>query len=99
MTTRKPQPLYDRRKPERCPVCNETSYSLAGIHPQCAVRQADEVRMNRLKLARVPQIEQSVWQKNCPRCQLLRHARKAVCECGHTFSKTEKNNAMEGKST
>jgi hypothetical protein len=25
----------------RCPVCHETVYSRAGIHPQCAVRQAD----------------------------------------------------------
>jgi len=25
----------------RCPVCHETVYSRAGIHPQCAVLQAD----------------------------------------------------------
>lgn len=25
----------------RCPVCHEEVYSLAGIHPQCAVRQCD----------------------------------------------------------
>lgn len=25
----------------RCPVCHETVYSRSGIHPQCAVRQAD----------------------------------------------------------
>ena len=25
----------------RCPVCHEDVYSRAGIHPQCAVRQAD----------------------------------------------------------
>ena len=25
----------------RCPVCHEAVYSRAGIHPQCAVRQAD----------------------------------------------------------
>ncbi len=25
----------------RCPVCQEIVYSLAGIHPQCAVRQSD----------------------------------------------------------
>jgi len=28
----------------RCPVCHETVYSRAGIHPQCAVRQADPPR-------------------------------------------------------
>jgi hypothetical protein len=25
----------------RCPVCHETVYSRAGIHPQCAVRQSE----------------------------------------------------------
>jgi hypothetical protein len=28
----------------RCPVCHETVYSRAGIHPQCAIRQADPPR-------------------------------------------------------
>jgi hypothetical protein len=28
----------------RCPVCHEAVYSRAGIHPQCAVRQADPPR-------------------------------------------------------
>ncbi len=26
---------------KRCPVCNQAVYSLAGIHPQCAMLQAD----------------------------------------------------------
>lgn len=26
---------------KRCPVCHQTVYSLAGIHPQCAMLQAD----------------------------------------------------------
>ncbi|MGO9923454.1 MAG: hypothetical protein ACLQIB_53230, partial [Isosphaeraceae bacterium] len=33
-------PIVDPNR-KRCPVCNESVYSLAGIHPQCAVRQAD----------------------------------------------------------
>jgi hypothetical protein len=28
----------------RCPVCHEPAYSRGGIHPQCAVRQADPPR-------------------------------------------------------
>jgi hypothetical protein len=28
----------------RCPVCNQVVYSRAGIHPQCAIRQADPPR-------------------------------------------------------
>ena len=29
----------------RCPVCHEAVYSLAGIHPQCAVRQAEPPKL------------------------------------------------------
>jgi hypothetical protein len=36
-----PSPLSTR---PRCPVCGTAVYSLAGIHPQCAVRQADPPR-------------------------------------------------------
>jgi hypothetical protein len=28
----------------RCPVCQQAVYSRAGIHPQCAIRQADPPR-------------------------------------------------------
>lgn len=28
----------------RCPVCQQPVYSRAGIHPQCAVRQAEPPR-------------------------------------------------------
>jgi hypothetical protein len=32
-------------KPEsnraRCPVCHQETYSRAGIHPQCAIRQSE----------------------------------------------------------
>ena len=33
-------PIID---PDRklCPVCHQSVYSLAGIHPQCAVKRAD----------------------------------------------------------
>ena len=45
MTTRyyhtPPEPVSNR---VRCPVCHEAVYSRAGIHPQCAVRQADPPR-------------------------------------------------------
>jgi len=29
----------------RCPVCNQTVYSRAGIHPQCAVVQCDPPKL------------------------------------------------------
>jgi hypothetical protein len=37
-----PLPAHSTRV--RCPVCHATVYSRAGIHPQCAVRQADPPR-------------------------------------------------------
>jgi hypothetical protein len=33
-------PIVDLDR-KRCPVCQQPVYSLAGIHPQCAVKQAD----------------------------------------------------------
>ena len=36
-----PQPASNR---VRCPVCHQEVYSRAGIHPQCAVKQADPPR-------------------------------------------------------
>ena len=51
MMNKKPEPLYFRPHPgrKRCPVCGSVSYSTSGIHPQCAVRQADVERMNEIK--------------------------------------------------
>jgi len=36
----------------QCPVCREPVYSRGDIHPQCAVRQADQVEQARLKLVK-----------------------------------------------
>jgi hypothetical protein len=33
-------PLPDERR-KRCPICRQAVYSPAGIHPQCAIKQAD----------------------------------------------------------
>jgi len=32
-------PIFDPER-KRCPVCNQSVYSLAGIHPQCAIKRA-----------------------------------------------------------
>jgi hypothetical protein len=34
-------PILDPDR-KRCPVCNQRVYSLAGIHPQCAIKLAEE---------------------------------------------------------
>lgn len=43
-TCKKPEPLYRETPSKLCPVCGKRSYSLRGIHPQCAVQQADAPR-------------------------------------------------------
>jgi hypothetical protein len=50
-------PLDPRRK--RCPVCNHAVYSLAGIHPQCAVRLADPPRPKHEAEGDVGQVERA----------------------------------------
>jgi hypothetical protein len=32
-------PIFDPER-KRCPVCRQAVYSLAGIHPQCAIKRA-----------------------------------------------------------
>lgn len=87
----KPSPLSPSQPRARCPVCGEVSYSVMGVHPQCAMRQADAKRMRRVKIqARsrkkpAPTSELKPWHKRCPRCRAIVHCRKTVCGCGHAF--------------
>ncbi len=32
-------PIFDAER-KRCPVCGRAVYSLAGVHPQCAIKRA-----------------------------------------------------------
>ncbi|MFK7737976.1 MAG: hypothetical protein AB8B50_18240 [Pirellulaceae bacterium] len=57
MNEKKPTPLSPASKAKRCPVCKEPTYSAAGIHPQCAVKQADEPRRLELVAERKAQSE------------------------------------------
>jgi hypothetical protein len=60
----KPQPLlYQSPKGQPCPVCGQRSYSLTGIHPQCAVQQADMPRQRRLAAAKRRERERAEQQK------------------------------------
>lgn len=90
---RKPQPLYRPRNRKHCPVCGKVSFSAAGIHPQCAMDQADAKRMQKVKPRRklsrkATTVYVQPWQKICPRCRLLVHVRQKVCECGYAFAQT-----------
>jgi hypothetical protein len=44
MDTHKPAPLFPAPAGKMCPICGKRSYSSQGIHPQCAVQQADAPR-------------------------------------------------------
>jgi hypothetical protein len=50
---RKPEPLlYQAPAGRTCPVCGKRSYSATGIHPQCAMQQADAPRQRQLAAAK-----------------------------------------------
>jgi hypothetical protein len=88
MNCKKPMPLTPLPMPKRCPVCGKSSYSLAGIHPQCAASRADAPRRLQLaaeKKARTKKPAERTWEKTCPNCDIRVPARNGVCECGFDF--------------
>lgn len=89
MSEKKPTPLVSQPNGTVCPVCGNRSYSQEGIHPQCAVRQADAVRTEALKIARkleTADVKPSSWQvRKCPKCAKELHIRRKACDCGHVF--------------
>jgi hypothetical protein len=48
MSEKKPTPIVVEPNSKSCPVCGKRSYSREGVHPQCAVMQADAPRKMRL---------------------------------------------------
>jgi len=77
-----------------CPVCGKPSYSADGIHPQCAVQQADAPREQQLKAKKKAEakkepvarrLPQNRNQKKCPKCGGESHVRKKTCDCGFDF--------------
>jgi hypothetical protein len=74
-----------------CPICGKATYSRGGIHPQCAMEQADQPRVIRLQIARrveikIEKAKPQVHKKKCPECDTSSDARRAVCKCGFRFS-------------
>lgn len=73
-----------------CPICGTASYSLGGVHPQCALKQADEPRLEKMRATKAaePKVKKPPrhsWQKKCPQCGLQSHVNRKVCSCGHNF--------------
>jgi len=52
VSEKKPTPLVSQPSGKVCPVCGSRTYSQGGIHPQCAVHQADAARTAKLKADR-----------------------------------------------
>jgi hypothetical protein len=72
MSILKPVPNIPKLAKHLCPICGKDSYSRDGIHPQCAVEQADEPRNQQLKLEKKKKAQSHVprqrsWNKNFPK--------------------------------
>jgi hypothetical protein len=102
MQHKKPVPLVTGCRRPICPVCGQTSYSRAGIHPQCAVKQADNKRLERIReRGRAESDAQSThvggaWQKICPKCKASLHVRRKACDCGFEFAARAASSAAKG---
>ncbi len=95
--TKKTTPILGEHNRKICPVCGKRSYSAGGIHPQCAVQQADPLREEQLKVKKkteakkkpvVKKLPQTWGQKKCPKCGVDVHVRKNICDCGFDFFKS-----------
>lgn len=89
MSEKKPTPRIIQPSGKLCPVCGKRSYSPGGIHPQCAVYQADAPRAAKIKADRKlketsPRTSKLI-SKECPKCGGQPHVRRKVCDCGHVF--------------
>jgi hypothetical protein len=88
MNSQKPEPIFTVPAPRLCPICKKPSYSAEGIHPQCAVVQADAPRQARLAAEKkaLPKVKKKPrWEQTCPKCKTQVHVRRKVCECGYEF--------------
>jgi predicted RNA-binding Zn-ribbon protein involved in translation (DUF1610 family) len=90
----KPVPIVPQVVRKLCPHCGKASYSRDGIHPQCALQQADARRNAMLRERRKlePKVEKPprrIYSKKCPGCGIHVHVRVITCDCGHTFATTK----------
>ena len=58
MSETNPTPWSTQRNGKVCPICGKQTYSQGGIHPQCAMVQADEPRRLRLAAERKAEAEE-----------------------------------------
>ena len=89
MSEKKPTAWVVQPRGTDCPVCGKRTYSSGGIHPQCAVLQADAARSAQIKEDRKREAKEpkpAAWtKKKCPKCGAESHVRRKQCECGFVF--------------
>jgi uncharacterized protein (UPF0212 family) len=94
MSEKKPTPIVVEPDSKKCPICGKPSYSRGGIHPQCAVTQADSPRKIQLAAqkkalavtkAETDQSKLDAADKDCPECNMRVPAARETCHCGHEF--------------
>jgi hypothetical protein len=105
MHMKKPDPkLPAGAPPHVCPVCGEPSYSIGGVHPQCAQHQADAKLTARIKLANKAKKRglttnaangTKPWHKLCPKCKGQVHVRSKMCKCGYLFPTGKRPTAFD----
>lgn len=88
MSEHKPIPFRPPTKSRACPVCGKASYSASGMHPQCAVAQADALTKADRKAAEAAHDKErrTAFSKPCPKCKRAMPARRYTCDCGHSFT-------------
>jgi predicted RNA-binding Zn-ribbon protein involved in translation (DUF1610 family) len=97
MSVPKEEPILIVPQPPKnlCPICGQVTYSAGGIHPQCAMQQADEPRLARMKTRKAAETKtkkpaRNVWKRQCPKCGAQAHVRQAVCKCGHKLQRVSR---------
>jgi hypothetical protein len=88
MSRKKPSPAIAKVGTRTCPVCGKRAYSSSGIHPQCAVQQADALHPKPAALEpheKPNQFKQCSWVKKCPQCGTQVHVQHRTCDCGYDF--------------
>ena len=66
MSHKKPAQNLGEHNTKNCPVCGKRSYSVSGIHPQCAVQQADARRDQQLKEKKKTEAKKKPVSKKLP---------------------------------